>query len=225
MTTPRDALRSILPVAGWSREVSDEVDFTGTGDPMMRTPYEVGTAGAATIAASGLAAAHLWEVRGGEKQRVGVDLRHAGAAMRSGHYMKLGDGALSAARNGIMGFYPTKDGRWSYLHCNFPNHRAVALKVVGVPTEDRAAVAKAVTNWTAADLEEAIIAHKGAGGMVRTADEWKRHPQGIAVAGLPLMEIVKIGDSAPEPLPAGDRPLSGIRVVDITRVLAGPTCA
>ena len=224
MTTPRDALRSILPVAGWSRDVSSEATFTGTGDPMMRTPLQVGVAGAATIAAAGLAAAHLGEVRGGSKQSVTVDLRHAGAAMRSGHYMKLGDGALSPARNGIMGFYPAKDGRWSYLHCNFPNHRAVALKVLGVP-EDRAAVARAVTQWTAADLEEAIIANKGAGGMVRTAAEWARHPQGIAVAGLPLMEIVKIGDSAPEPLPAGDRPLSGIRVVDITRVLAGPTCA
>src|SRR6185503_8041116 len=105
-----------------------------------------------------------------------------------------GDGALSPARNVIMGFYPTKDGRWSYLHCNFPNHRAVALKVLVLP-EDRAAVASAVTQWTAADLEEAIIANKGAGGMVRTAAEWARHPQGIAVAGLPLMEIVRIGES------------------------------
>ncbi len=224
MTTPLDALKTILPIAGWSRDVSAEASFGGTGDPMMRTPLQVGVAGAATIAAAGLAAAHLWEVRGGPRQNVGVDLRHAGAAMRSGHYMKLGDGALSPARNGIMGFYPTKDGRWSYLHCNFPNHRAVALKVLGVP-EDRAAVAKAVTNWTAADLEEAIIINKGAGGMVRTREEWTHHPQGIAVAGLPLLEIVKIGDSKPEPLPAGDRPLAGIRVVDITRVLAGPTCA
>lgn len=224
MTKSLDALKSILPLAGWSRDVSSDVAFKGTGDPMMRTALHVGEAGAATIAAAGLAAAHLWEVRGGPRQTVSVDQRHAGAAMRSGHYMKLGDGALSAARNGIMGFYPTRDGRWSYLHCNFPNHRAVALKVLGVE-EDRAAVAKAVLNWTAADLEEAIIANKGAGGMVRTQEEWKRHPQGIAVAGLPLMEIVKIGDSKPEPLPAGDRPLSGIRVVDITRVLAGPTCA
>src|SRR5476649_2176045 len=210
MTKTLDALRSILPLAGWSRDASPEASFNGTGDPMMRTALHVGEAGAATIAASGLAAAHLWEVRGGPKQTVGVDMCHAGAAMRSGHYMKLGDGALSAAHNGIMGFYPTKDGRWSYLHCNFPNHRAVALKVLGAP-EDRAAVAKAVLNWTAADLEEAIIANKGAGGMVRTAEEWKCHPQGIAVAGLPLL--------------AGERPLSGIRVVDITRVLAGPTSA
>jgi len=224
MNTPLDALKTILPLARFPRDVAGDVTFRGAGDPMMRTPLHVGNAGAATIAASGLAAAHLWEVRGGPKQTVGVDVRHAGAAMRSGHYMKLGDGALSPARNGIMGFYPTKDGRWSYLHCNFPNHRAVALKVLGVE-EDRDAVAKAVLNWNAANLEEAIIVGKGAGGMVRTAEEWKRHPQGIAVAGLPLMEIVKIGESKPEPFPAGDRPLSGIRVVDITRVLAGPTCA
>jgi crotonobetainyl-CoA:carnitine CoA-transferase CaiB-like acyl-CoA transferase len=138
--------------------------------------------------------------------------------------MKLGDGEVSARRNSIMGVYPTKDGRWSYLHCNFPNHRAAALSVLGV-AEDRDAVAKAVLNWNALDLEEAIIAAKGAGGMVRTHAEWARHPQAAAIASLPLMEIVRIGDAPPEPLPPGNRPLSGIRVLDLTRVLAGPTCA
>jgi crotonobetainyl-CoA:carnitine CoA-transferase CaiB-like acyl-CoA transferase len=221
---PRNALRSILPAAGISADRAASVEITGGTDPILPTPFRIGVAGAATLAATGLAAADLWELRTGRKQSVGIDVRHATASLRSGHYMTLGEGEVSTRRNAIMGVYPTKDNRWSYVHANFPNHRAAALSVLGV-AEDREAVAKAVLNWNAADLEEAIIAAKGAGGMVRSHAEWAVHPQGIAVAGLPLLEIIKIGESPAEPLPPGARPLSGIRVLDLTRVLAGPTCA
>jgi crotonobetainyl-CoA:carnitine CoA-transferase CaiB-like acyl-CoA transferase len=224
MTTPTEALRTIVPIAGWGDTQAADVTFTGGADPVLPTPFRIGTAGAATLAAAGLAATELWQVRTGRRQRVTVDVRQAAAALRSGTYLQLAGTDVSSARNTIMGFYPSRDGRWSYLHCNFPNHRAAALGVLGVP-EDREAVARAVATWNAADLEEAIIAAKGAGGMARTRAEWASHPQGAAVATLPLMEIIRIGDSAPEPLPTGDRPLSGIRVVDLTRVLAGPTCA
>src|SRR5260221_4587411 len=148
----------------------------------------------------------------------------ARAALRHSQSLRRGGTGVLTARNTIMGFFPNRDGGWSLFHCNFPNHRAAALRVLGV-AEDRDAVARAVATWNAADLEEAIIAAKGAGGMARTQAEWARHPQGAAVAALPLREIMRIGDSAPEPLPDGDRPLSGIRVLDLTRVLAGPTCA
>ncbi len=221
---PNAALRSILPNVGWSADRADAVAFTGATDPILPTPFRIGVAGAATLAATGLAVADLWALRSGRQQSVAVDVRHATASLRSGHYMKLGDGEVSHARNSIMGVYPTKDGRWSYLHCNFPNHRAAALSVLGVP-EDRAAVTRAVATWNALDLEEAIIAAKGAGGMVRTHAEWAQHPQAAAIAALPLLEVVRIGDAPPEPLPAGARPLSGVRVLDLTRVLAGPTCA
>ena len=131
MNNPQDALRQILPTVGWPSDAAADVTFTGGNDPVLPTPFRVGVAGAATVAAAGLAAARLWEQRTGRRQQVTVDLRQATASLRSGTYMKLGDGALPHARNRIMGFYPTKDGRWSYLHCNFPNHRAVALEGAG----------------------------------------------------------------------------------------------
>ncbi|MEA2726444.1 MAG: hypothetical protein QOF70_919 [Acetobacteraceae bacterium] len=221
---PHNALSTILPSTGLSPSHAAAVTFTGGTDPILPTPFRIGVAGAATLAATGLAVADLWEQRTGRRQSVAVDVRQATASLRSAHYLKVGDGHVSAGRNPIMGVYPTKDGRWSYIHANFPNHRAAALKVLGCE-ENRESVTRAVATWNALDLEEAIIANKGAGGMVRSRAEWADHPQAAAIAALPLMEIIRIGDSAPEPLPPGNRPLSGIRVVDVTRVLAGPTCA
>ena len=222
---PREALRSILPNAGWSADRADAVTFTGGTDPILPTPFRIGVAGAATLAATGIAAADLWEHRTGRRQGIGVDVRQATASLRSGHYLKVGDGHVSAERNAIMGVYPAKDGRWSYVHANFPNHRAAALKVLGC-AEDRDAVARAVATWNALDLEEAIIAAKGAGGMVRIADG-----MGRSSAGRRHRRAAADGDSCASAtarrnrcLPA-IRPLSGIRVVDMTRVLAGPTCA
>jgi len=223
-----DALRTILPVAGWPPGQAEEraraVEITGGADPVLPTPFRIGETSAAALAATGLAAADLWELRTGRKQEVAVDLRQATASLRSGHYLKMENTDVSRERNPVMGMYPARNGRWSYIHANFPNHRAAALSVLGC-AEDRAEVTKAVAKWDALELEEAIIAAKGAGGMVRSMAEWAEHPQGKAIAALPVMEIVKIGDAPVEKLPPGDRPLSGIRVLDLTRVLAGPTCA
>ena len=224
-----DALRTILPVAGLAEDRARAVEFLGeiTGggdDPVLPTPFRISETAAATLAATGLAVSDLWEIRTGRRQDVAVDLRQATASLRSGHYLQMEKAEVSHERNPVMGMYPTKDGRWSYIHANFPNHRAAALKVLGVP-EDKEAVRQAVAKWDALELEDAIIAAKGAGGMVRSMAEWAQHPQAAAIASLPLFEIVKIGDAPPEKMPAGGRPLSGVRVLDLTRVLAGPTCA
>jgi crotonobetainyl-CoA:carnitine CoA-transferase CaiB-like acyl-CoA transferase len=219
-----DALRTILPIAGWPEGRANTVEITGGADPILPTPFRLGETSSATLAAIGLAVSDLWELRTGRKQEIIVDTRQATASLRGGNYLVIEGAPVSTERNTVMGVYPAKNGRWSYLHCNFPNHRAAALSVLGVP-EDREAVRQAVAQWDALELEEAIIAANGAGGMVRSMEEWAQHPQAAAIASLPLMEIIKIGDSPPEKLPDGDRPLSGVRVLDLTRVLAGPSCA
>jgi crotonobetainyl-CoA:carnitine CoA-transferase CaiB-like acyl-CoA transferase len=219
-----DALRTILPIAGWPEERARAVEITGGTDPVLPTPFRIGAAGASALAATGLAASDLWELRSGRRQQVAVDLRQAVASLRSGHYLQVNGAKVRNERNPVMGMYPAKNGRWSYIHANFPNHRAAALRVLSCE-ENREAVRRAVATWDALELEQAIIAAGGAGGMVRSMAEWAQHPQAAAIASLPLMEIVKIGEAPPEKLPEGDRPLSGIRVLDLTRVLAGPTCA
>ena len=138
-----EALRTILPIAGWDDTRAGAVEMTGGTDPILPTPFRIGETAAAALAAVGLAAANLWELRTGCRQQIAVDTRQATASLRSGHYLKIDGEYVSPAPNAVMGNYPAKNGRWSYLHCNFPNHRAAALQVLGVP-EDPEAVRQAV---------------------------------------------------------------------------------
>ena len=197
--------------------------FSGS-DPVFPTPYLVGTAGAAVLGAVGVAVSRLWFLKVKRNQDVKIDLRAAAAAMRSARYLRIDGKPPKEIWDPLSGYYPAKDGRWVSIHCNFANHRDAAMKVLGNPA-DRAAAETASLGWDGPALEDAIHAAKGCAGFARTAEEWARHPHSVAVAAQPLLEIQKISDSRPEPLPMGTRPLAGIRVLDLTRVLAGPTCA
>ncbi|MEW6690746.1 MAG: CoA transferase [Pseudomonadota bacterium] len=219
----RNALFELLQIAALPPELAAQAGFTGA-DPVFPTPYRVGTAGAAALAAVGLAVSGLWLSRTGRKQRAAVDVRAAAASLRSARYLRIDGKPAPGPWDPLSGFYPLRDGRWISIHCNFRNHRDAALKVLGAPGE-RAAAEAASRGWDGPALEDAIHAAGGCAGLARTAAEWSAHPQSAAVAAQPLLEITKIGDAPRQELPHGKRPLSGLRVLDLTRVLAGPTCA
>jgi crotonobetainyl-CoA:carnitine CoA-transferase CaiB-like acyl-CoA transferase len=218
-----EPLGELLGLAGMDRALAAQLQFSGA-DPVLRTPYRVGAAGAAALAAVGLAASELWALRTGRRQQVAVDLRAAAASLRSGYYLRIDGKPPPAPWDPMSGFYPVRDGRWVSIHCNFSHHRVAAMKVLGT-AEDRGKAEQASKDWSGLELENAIHAAGGCAGLARTVQEWAAHSHAVAVAGQPLLEIVKIGDAPAQPLPTADRPLSGIRVLDLTRVLAGPTCA
>lgn len=220
---PHASLRALLTLAELKEPEAGTVEIIGA-DPVLQTPYRMGTAAAAVIAATGVAASELWALRTGRRQGVSVDMRAATAAFRSFKYLRVNGGPPTGGMDVFSGFYRVRDGRWIFLHCNFAHHRDAALRVAGAPA-DRDTLAKATQSWDGEELEGAIHAAGGCAAFVRTEAEWERHPHAIANAALPLLEIIKIGDAPPQPLPAAARPLSGVRVLDLTRVLAGPTCA
>jgi CoA-transferase family III len=129
---------------------------------------------------------------------------------------------LLPAWDAVGGDYECRDG-WIRLHTNAIHHRAAALAVLAVP-EDRAAIAAAVATWSTQDLENAVVAAGGAAAAMRSITEWQAHPQGRMVADEPLMWTQRTSIAVQRSAWLGnhERPLAGIRVLDLTRVLAGP---
>ena len=214
------AITALWRDAGGDVAALDCLKLAGA-DPVLPSSFRVGTAAQAGIAAVALAAAELRHRAGGARQHVGVDMRHAAIEFRSEHYLTVGGSAPAGFGDPLTGACRAGDGRFVRLHMNFPHHRASVLKLLGcAPTRD--GIAAALQSWDAIGFETEAYRQGCVVAAMRTPEEWAAHPQAAAVAAMPVVRIEKIGEAAPRPLPAGPRPLSGLRVLDLTRIIAGP---
>ena len=217
-----DTLGSLWRLAGLSDDALAFIDLTGHG-PVFPSTFAVGTAAQSTIAAAALAACELAHIRGVPRQQVSVDMTHA-AVECTGHFTL--DSKEPQTWGPFSGLYRCADG-YVRIHANFAHHQDGALRVLGLDprTATRADVERALLDWRALDFEEACAQRGLVVTMLRTFEQWDATPQGRALAAQPVMTITRIGDAPPlalPPLPAEARPLSGVRVLDLTRILAGP---
>jgi crotonobetainyl-CoA:carnitine CoA-transferase CaiB-like acyl-CoA transferase len=220
MQTPREILADLWTLAGGEPAALDAVTLTGE-EPQLPSSFRVAAAAQAGIAAAGLAAAHIHKLRSGQSQGVAVDMRHAVVECRSERYLRVDGKPPPPAWDAVAGVYRTRDRRFVRLHTNFPHHRDAVCWVLNCRAE-RDAVQAALMQWDAEAFEIAAYAAGGVVAMMRSHDEWSDLPQARALAALPVIAIEKIGEAAPKPWRAGDRPLAGVRVLDLSRVIAGP---
>ncbi len=224
------ALAELMAIRGQDGLAPNELSMTGN-DPFFPTPFRVGETAAAALAAIGIAANDLWQIRTGLRQKIKVEVSHAAATLRTvdytralnqnGQYEHVPIPAAMTHMLGVTQPWPTKDGHWLLPHLNLPHLSRRVLEVLSCDDTPEA-VSQAVSGWEGTALEDAIAQARACGGMIRSPQEWLEHPQGRYLAARPVIEITKISDTAPEPLHSGDRPLSGVRVLDLTRILAGP---
>jgi crotonobetainyl-CoA:carnitine CoA-transferase CaiB-like acyl-CoA transferase len=222
----------VMAIRGRGMPEAGEVTITGK-DPVFNARFKIGETTANILAGVGVAVTDIHEMKTGRRQKVSIDVRHAGATCQSSKLMrrhepdgswKQVDSPSMAHMRSITQPWQCKDGRWYLPHFNLPH---LHDRVIGVlKCESNAdAVAKAVSKWDSHDLEEAVAAARACGSIVRSNKEWLEHPHGKVLAPRALVDIQKIGESDPIPFRKDGRPLSGIKALDLTRILAGPICA
>ncbi|MEP6826204.1 MAG: CoA transferase [Ramlibacter sp.] len=219
---PRDALAQLWQLAGLPGDALAYADLTGA-DPVFPSSFAVGTAAQASIAAAALAACELGHARGTPRQRVAVDMLHAATECTA--WFSL-DGRVPDLWDRFSGLYRCADG-WVRIHTNFAHHRDGALRLLGLDpaTAERADAERLLAGWSAQAFESAAAQAGLVATALRSFEEWDASVQGRAIAAQPLFSIARIGEAPPRVLPPLDaqaRPLTGLRVLDLTRILAGP---
>ena len=215
-----DILADLWRLAGGDTSALDAVTLTRT-EPILPSSFRVDAAAQASIAACGLAAAEIFKQRSGEPQRVSVDMLHAGVECRSERYLRVDGKPPPPTWDPTAGIYRTRDARYVRLHTNFAHHRTAVCKVLQCEAE-RDKIQAALMEWDGEAFETAAYAGGAVVSLMRSQEEWLATPQAKALAALPTLTIEKIGEAVPRPLPKGERPLSGVRVLDLSRVIAAP---
>ncbi|SAK43405.1 L-carnitine dehydratase/bile acid-inducible protein F [Caballeronia hypogeia] len=217
-----DTLSRIWRIAGLPDDALSFIDLPGR-DPVFPSSFAVGTAAQASIGAAALAACELAHARGVERQRVSVDMMHAAVECTGAFTV---DGKEPETWGRFSGLYRCADGHVR-IHANFEHHQDGALRLLGLEarTATREDVERALMSWRGCDFENAAAQRGLVVTMLRAFEEWDATEQARAVAAQPLMTITRIGDAGPLALPSlshDARPLDGLKVLDFTRILAGP---
>ena len=223
----------IIDLRGLGRPNPGAVEITGN-DPVFSTRFKIGEAAANVFAGIGVAITDIHEMKTGQRQKVAIDVRHAAAACRSSKYLsepnadggwtRVPDSPPMRHARSLTQPWQCKDGRWYLAHFNLPHLHDRIIGVLGCESTAES-VSAAIAKWDSQDLEDAIAEARACGSIVRSNAEWLAHPQGRMLAQRPLVEIEKIGESDPMPFRPDGRPLHGIKVLDLTRILAGPIAA
>jgi CoA-transferase family III len=209
-------LNAILAALDVPQDVAKRVTFAG--DDRLPSCFAVSDLAVASI---GSAAAMISELVGLSSTTPPVAVSYRLASLWFGWSLRPQGWEMPNPWDAIAGDYQARDG-WIKLHTNAPHHRAAALSVLGCEP-DRETVANLVATWDKDALEDAIVGAGGCAAALRSIDEWAAHPQGMAMAGDPLIIWDNpTGRPSNSWHPSPGRPLSGLRVLDLTRVLAGP---
>ncbi|KAF7323878.1 hypothetical protein MKEN_00609200 [Mycena kentingensis (nom. inval.)] len=194
-------------------------------DNAVNSSFMLASAAQSAIGLAGLSAAHLHFLRSGVEQHVSVDARHAVLEFHSEVFYTLDGQPPGRVWDTIAGLYKTRDGGHVRIHTNFPHHRRGILTLLSLPdtpTTSRADVKTALLQYDAIPFETQAATAGMCATALRSYTSWNEHPHAKALQGVPPVQIVKIGDAPRRVAVGGKRPLDGIRVLDLSRVLAGP---
>ena len=212
-------LTSLFACADWPVASRDRLAVVPSST-LIASPLPVADLATAAIGAVGLAALEIDRQRTGRAQTVTVDRAAASLATASSDYLRVEPGG-GKRWDPVTGYHRAGDGEWVYLHGNFPHLRDGLLELFGAP-EGGEALARALTKLPGQEIEDRAAERGLCAVLRRDRADWEAHPQARAVCTLPVVRIERIGNAPPEPLPPGENPLSGLRVLDVTRVIAGP---